>query len=277
MRSTLTRVVGRPLATSILTLAACAVCAGGASAALTAHGQLLRLAPGGLHANAAQSTNWFGYVQGTLEQGGKLFNSISGDWTVPTATQHTAGQAEASSDWIGIGGGCIESTCAASDPTLIQTGTEQDVSASGAPSYSAWWELVPVPSLTISNMSVSPGDRMHATIAELVNDTDLWTITLQDLTKGQTFTQTVPYPSTHLTAEWIEETPLQIGTNAGFSSLPNLSNPAFDSATTNGASANLKSAEQIQLTDSTGKVIGTPSAPDAEGDGFANCSWASVC
>src|SRR6201986_1894713 len=77
---------------------------GGASAAtLSAHGQLLHLAPG-VRANANQSSNWFGYSQGSLEQGDTLFNSISGNWTVPTATQHTSGQAEASSDWFGIGG-----------------------------------------------------------------------------------------------------------------------------------------------------------------------------
>ena len=108
---------------------AVAVGAGSASAAeLTAHGQLLHLAPGA-KLNANQSSNWFGYSQGTLEQGSKLFNSITGDWTVPTATQHTSGQAEASSDWIGIGGGCVDAGCTVTDSTLIQTGTEQDVDA----------------------------------------------------------------------------------------------------------------------------------------------------
>src|SRR3954451_24618313 len=57
------------------------------AALASAHGQLLRLA-----ANANRSTNWFGYVQGTLEQGGKQFNSIGGDWTVPSVAQHTPGQ-----------------------------------------------------------------------------------------------------------------------------------------------------------------------------------------
>src|SRR5262249_28313155 len=35
---------------------------------------------------ANKSNNWSGYNQGTLEQGGKLFNEVAGDWTVPTAT-----------------------------------------------------------------------------------------------------------------------------------------------------------------------------------------------
>src|SRR6266513_4036278 len=111
------------------------------------HGNLLHITKPRFGLNAAQSNNWFGYNQGTLEQGGKMFNAITGDWTVPTATQHAAGQAESSSDWIGIGGGCIDANCTVGDNTLIQTGTEQDVAANGAASYSAWWELVPVPSL----------------------------------------------------------------------------------------------------------------------------------
>jgi hypothetical protein len=179
------------------------------------------------------SSNWFGYNQGSLELGGTLFNSITGDWTVPTATTHTRGQAESSSDWIGIGGGCVDAACTVGDNTLIQTGTEQDVDASGAASYSAWWEVIPGPSLGIS-MTVAPGDHMHASLAELVADSNIWTITPQDVTRGETFTQLVPYPSSHLTAEWIEETPLLLGTNAGFAALPNLTNPAFTSATVNG-------------------------------------------
>ena len=191
------RLSARLAASVTVALAAVAVGAGSASAAgLTAHGQLLHLAHGA-KLNANQSSNWFGYSQGTLEQGTKLFNSITGDWTVPAATQHTSGQAEASSDWIGIGGGCVDAGCTVTDSTLIQTGTEQDVDATGAPSYSAWWELVPAPSISISNMTVSPGDHMHASVAELVNDADVWNITITDVTKNETFTTTVPYPSTH--------------------------------------------------------------------------------
>lgn len=131
------------------------------------------------------------------------------------------------------------------------------------------------PSLTISNITVEPGDHMHASISEGVPDSDVWTITLQDVTRGESFTQTAAYPSTHATAEWIEETPLEIGTDAGFASLPNLTNPAFTSATTNGAPAGLKASEELDLTDSNGNVIGAPSAPNSTGDGFDDCAWAA--
>jgi hypothetical protein len=262
-----------PIALLAILGAALAVVAGaGAVTRPLAHGQLLKI-----RANTNQSSNWFGYDQGALEQGATLFTSITGDWTVPAATQHTAGQAEDSSDWIGIGGGCIDAACTVGDNTLIQTGTEQDVDASGAASYSAWWELVPAPSISITNMTVAAGDHMHASLAEVVPYSNVWTITLQDVTRGETFTQTVPYASTHGTAEWIEETPLLLGTNAGFASLPNLSNPAFTAATVNGHSAGLKTSEEIDLIDSNGNVIGAPSAPNASANGFDACTWATTC
>jgi hypothetical protein len=249
-----------------------AVAAAGARTTPHAHGQLLHI-----RANTNQSSNWFGYNQGSLEKGGTLFNSITGDWTVPAATQHLAGQAEDSSDWIGIGGGCVDTACTVGDNTLIQTGTEQDVDASGHASYSAWWELVPAPSISITNMTVAAGDHMHASIAEVVAGSNLWTITLQDLTRGESFSQTIAYSSTHATAEWIEETPLLLGTNAGFASLPNLSNPAFTAATVNGHSAGLSTSEEIDLIDSNGNVIGAPSAPNSTADGFNACTWATTC
>src|SRR4051795_8769451 len=91
-----------------------------ASAVPDAHGDVVHVVPGA-RANASKSSNWFGYNQGTLEQGGTLFHSIAGDWTVPKATQHVRGRAEASSTWIGIGGGCVDAGCNVGDATLIQT------------------------------------------------------------------------------------------------------------------------------------------------------------
>jgi hypothetical protein len=238
-----------------------------APAGLRSHGQKLAIF------NANQSSNWFGYNQGFLEPGKTLFTSITGTWTVPTATQHTTGQDESSSDWIGIGGGCTDTSCSTTDQTLIQTGTEQDVASNGAASYSAWYELIPAPSISI-NMTVSPGDSMSASITQTLPG--LWTISLQDVTRGEKFSTTVPYTSSEGSAEWIEETPLLIGTNAGFAALPNLSTVQFTGATANGAPANLQAAEEMDLTDSSGKVIGAPSAPKSS-QSFDACAWASSC
>jgi peptidase A4-like protein len=243
-----------------------------ASAKITAHGQFMH------RVNANQSQNWYGYNQGALEKNNTLFHSVTGDWTVPTATSHTKGQDEYSSTWIGIGGGCVDSACNVGDATLIQTGTEQDVDASGNPSYSAWWEVIPGPSLTISNFNVSPGDQMHADIREVVQGSEVWKITLQDVTKGESYTTTVPYTSDYSTAEWIQETPLVFGTSGtGFAALPNLSTNSFSGAKTNDQNAGLKPSEEMQLVDSNNNVIGAPSAPNSTLDGFNLCTWASSC
>lgn len=228
--------------------------------------------------NASQSNNWSGYNQGTLERGSTLFSSVGGTWVVPTAVQHKKGEAEYSSAWIGIGGGCIDATCTVTDNTLIQAGTEQDVNAGGKASYSAWWEIIPGPSLTISGFAVHPGDRIKGLISEAATGSNVWTINLKNLTTGASFSQTVPYPSTHATAEWIVETPLLIGTDGtGLSAMPNLGSVKFTGATVNGASADLRPAEQVQLVDANNRVIARPSAPNAAKNAFNDCTYATSC
>jgi hypothetical protein len=239
---------------------------------------LIRVAQGGPRFGANQSNNWFGYNQGSLANGGHLFNSIGGTWSVPVAKPHKSKQAEHSATWIGIGGGCVDAGCLLTDPTgLIQTGTEQDVSRSGKASYSAWWELVPLPATTIRHMKIRPGDRIHASVAETSSGGTRWRITLQDLTRHEKFTTTTPYPSSRATAEWIEETPVTISSSgSGIAPLPKLSRTPFSGATVNKHSAHLKRSQRIVLTQGS-RAIGTPSLPTHQGRGFVACSWASRC
>jgi hypothetical protein len=118
---------------------------------------------------------------------------------------------------------------------------------------------------------------MHAAITQVVPGVPaLWTITLQDVTTGKTFSTTTPYTSSEGSAEWIEETPLILGTNAGFAALPNLTKVPWTSATANGAPANLQTSEEMDLTDSNGNVIGAPSAP-LSSTSFNACAWATSC
>src|SRR6185503_10573345 len=107
----------RPALVAALVLGASTLVASGTSPAIAAAVRFNRPI---VAVNANQSNNWSGYNQGALEQGGKLFSGITGDWTVPTATQHTAGEDEFSSSWIGIGGGCVDAGCTVTDNTLIQ-------------------------------------------------------------------------------------------------------------------------------------------------------------
>ena len=223
---------------------------------------------------ASTSNNWSGYNQGELEKS-TTFTSISAQWTVPTAKQHTKGQSESSATWIGIGGGCVNTSCTATDSTLIQAGTEQDVAANGAVSYAAWWEAVPAPSIDAS-ITVHAGDVIACSISQGLPE--VWSITLRDVTDGQSFTETVPYSSTYLTAEWILETPVVVGTGAtGIATLPTLSTTHFSHATVNGKPAGLVSAEAIDLVDSAGQALATPSKPAAGATAFNDCSYATAC
>lgn len=227
--------------------------------------------------NASQSNNWSGYNQGTIEKGGRTFHSIAGDWIVPAASQHKRGEAEYSSTWVGIGGGCVDADCLVTDNTLIQAGTESDVDASGTPSYSAWWELIPAPGVTITDFPVKAGDSVHFEINEVLPA--VWTFSAKNKTTGKTWTMTVPYTSTYLTAEWITETPVVVDDagNVTVGPLPQLSTVRTDTAKVNGANAGLVKAEQIQLVDLNGSPLATPSAPDAQRDGFNDCTYAASC
>ncbi|MGH9030457.1 MAG: hypothetical protein ACRDV4_12685, partial [Acidimicrobiales bacterium] len=95
------------------------------------------------------------------------------------------------------------------------------------------------------------------------------------------FTQDVPYPSPMDTAEWIEEAPVVVSASgsaaAGEASLPNLSSPDFNSATLNGNSPGLTTADEMQMVSSSGAVLATPSAPNSTGDGFNVCTYSSTC
>lgn len=221
-----------------------------------------------------QSGKWSGYNQGTLEDGHEMYTSVSGTWIVPTVTQHKAGQAEYSSAWTGIGGGCVDAGCTATDNTLIQAGTEQDVNSSGKPAYSAWWEIIPQPSTPVS-LAVAPGNRINVTIAEVSHG--MWRIVIRNLTSGKSVIVNTPYSSTHATAEWIVETPLVIGTGGGFAPLPNLTPVNFDKSLTDGVNPSLISTEEIQLVNGSSKVIADPSSPDPDRDGFNDCAWKTSC
>jgi hypothetical protein len=221
----------------------------------------------------SQSSNWSGYNQGVLDSA-TPYSSIGGQWVIPTATQHTAGEAEDSATWIGIGGGCLNSTCSATDSTLIQAGTEQDVSASGVASYDAWYEIIPAPEIQ-STITVHPGDTIDCLISATAPG--VWSISLKDITDGQSFSETLPYSSDESTAEWIEETPTEISTSGtGLAALPNLGTVNFTDATVNGGNANLLAAQGVQLIDSNSNVIADPSAP-VGGNEFNDCAWATTC
>jgi hypothetical protein len=59
--------------------------------------------------------------------------------------------------------------------------------------------------------------------------------------------------------------------------MPNLSTVNFDHSLTNGGSPGLVPSGEMQLVDSNGAPLATPSSPDSDADGFNVCTYASSC
>ena len=229
---------------------------------------------------AQQSSNWSGYGIAGAPGG---FTAVQGSWVVPAIA--SSNKQTASATWAGIGGGCADPpSCTVIDETLIQAGTEAD-NSNGSRQYSAWWEAIPGPSVQVmggplnkEKFDVLPGDSITVTIS---SDLAVWTIDIVDTRSGSThwnFSTTVPYVAAGLTAEWIEESPLSVGSGgAGQSALSNFGRVDFDQLTVNGANPNLVAADAITLVDSNGNVIAQPSAPRSTGDSFSVCFGPAPC
>jgi len=149
--------------------------------------------------NDLTSLDWAGYAV-TSNSANPLPQvvGINGSWTVPEV--NVSQRNTFSAAWIGIGG-LVEG-----DETLIQTGTEQD-SLSGIATYSAWYELLPNDSVTITTIKVSQGDEIAASINLVDSTTNEWSIEMVDATNKQSFQENFIYDSSRLSAEWIVERP----------------------------------------------------------------------
>lgn len=143
------------------------------------------------------SKAWAGYVVASdLERPHEQIVGVNASWTVPRIGVFSSDAF--SSAWIGIGGQF--------DKTLIQAGTEHD-SVNGQEYYSAWYELLPDKAVRITDMRISAGDLIIASINLVDSDTNQWAIRIYDVTKGEGFYQTFVYNSSRLSAEWIVERP----------------------------------------------------------------------
>ena len=142
------------------------------------------------------SFSWSGYIISRTTDPKVEVTAINASWAVPSV--NTSSDVSYSSLWIGIGGQL--------EKTLIQVGTEQDVTT-GQATYYAWYELLPSYAVAL-NMTVSPGDMMVASISLVDPATNYWIIQISDATTGQGFSTTVVYNSTRSSGEWIMERPI---------------------------------------------------------------------
>lgn len=221
--------------------------------------------------------NWSGYAVASFEtstpQNAVYYYKASGWWTIPKVSYAPFGRRsrswEYSSSWVGIGGYCENSNCTSGDNSLIQLGTEQDVSPSGATDYYAWYEMLPDNPVLIP-YPVQPGDfiegHLECTAPCTPGAEQTWLLTMQNFTEGWFWQTTVQYQSSLLSADWIQEAPWYNGV------LPLADYGAMGEfgTRTNGADTNLTLATNgIVMEDPWGQTS-NPSAPLA-GQVFNAC------
>jgi len=204
---------------------------------------------------ANTSRNWAGYAatSGT-------FTGVTGTWTVPQAL--SAGSFGTDATWVGIGG--------VRSHDLIQAGTEETTTASGAVQWDAWIETLPQPSRQV-RLAVKAGDSVTISINQQ-GAADQWLIKFVNNTTKETYQTTVQYASSLSSAEWIEEAP---STARGGRILPldSFGTVEFSGGTTvqNGKTVTIaqSGAQPITLVDANGTPLVTPSVLTADGQGFA--------
>ena len=140
--------------------------------------------------------SWAGYVVSRTTNAKVEVTAINASWVVPAVNVYVG--TSFSSMWIGIGGQL--------EKTLIQVGTEQDVTT-GQGTYYAWYELLPSFAVRLSTIFVSPGDVMFASLSLVDSATNQWSIQINDTTTGQAYSTTVTYNSARSSGEWIMERP----------------------------------------------------------------------
>lgn len=240
--------------------------------------------------NQIETSNWSGYAVANFSTT-DTYTIAQASWTVPKVSYvapppvchvynffgrqsefctSTNVSAEYSSSWVGIGGYCESNSCTTVDNTLIQLGTEQDVSSRGETQYYAWIEMLPNSLVTIPH-PVYPGDAITASLTCQSNcspsENQSWSLSMQDSTAGHswTWTTTVTYTSTLLSAEWIQEAP---SSYAGVLPLADFVTASFD-PTADAVAPVLPGSDAIQMVDPYGET----SNPSAAATGAFSACW----
>jgi peptidase A4-like protein len=147
---------------------------------------------------SATSSNWAGYAV-TPTPGGSVtsFSNVYGSWVQP-AVSCSSGAPSFSAFWVGLGGVTEGST------SLEQIGTAADCTASGTPTYSAWYEILPAPPVWL-RPAITPGDRVSAAVTVSARTVS---VRLRNLTRHTVANAKRKLAAPDLTsAEWIAEAP----------------------------------------------------------------------
>ncbi len=224
-----------------------------------------------LRAGSSSSLNWAGYA---VTGAAGSVSDVKGSWIVPAIQGACPATNQYSSFWVGIDG--------FNSNTVEQTGTDSDC-RSGTPTYYAWYEFYPHPSKLISSIAVSAGDVISA---EALYSGGRFTVTLQDLTKGTSFSAFAKVgKAQRSSAEWIAEAPSSSG---GILPLADFGTVSFGvdatgvgstcTATVGGIAGAVgafgSSVQSVTMVTSSNAVKAAPSALSTDGTSFS-VTWKS--
>jgi hypothetical protein len=161
------------------------------------------------------SYNTNGYNWGGYAATGSGFTSVSATWTEASATCNSTNDLYA--PWVGIDG--------YGSSSVEQTGVATDCS-SGSPVHQAWYEMYPKAPVYLSSSTypVSAGNVINASVT--YTGSRHYKLTLNNATRGWTFTTTQSISASRTSAEVIIESPT--------GSYPNFGTLNFSSAKVNG-------------------------------------------
>ena len=146
------------------------------------------------------SPNWSGYVASGTSANPVSYSTVTGTWTVPTATCDGNAAGGFSSIWVGLGGYTTK--------RQEEVGTDTNCDAHDKPIYYAWFELVPYIAYNVPpSDKVRPGDTITGLVKIL--SPVLVELNIQNQTRGWTFDRKIAFSTQDTsTAEWIVESPV---------------------------------------------------------------------
>jgi hypothetical protein len=227
------------------------------------------------HATQVQSSNWSGYSDVN-----DTYNSVASTWTEPTVDCSSGGvsiggllgtlfggPSAAAAFWVGLDG--------YNSSSVEQLGTDSDCN-SGTPSYYAWYEMYPNPSITLPGQyPVHPGDVMTGWVASNSSGTS-FVLALKDATQGWTFSTTQAGSGfARSSAEVIAEAPSECAlifcsevALANFGKVNFSGSTLIDNAGKQGTLSAFP-ADEITMTGQTGSPLATPSNLSTDGSSFS--------
>jgi hypothetical protein len=205
----------------------------------------------GSRRTSEESSNWAGY-----DVTGDGFTTVTATWTQPTAAS-TSSEGSDAAFWVGLDGDGSE--------TVEQIGTEA-YKENGRIYYDAWYEMYPSNSVTISSLTISPGDEITAKVT--ANGNGSFALSLKDATTGKSFSKTVANGVTSpASAEIIAEAPTD-ATTGSVVSLVDFDSVDFTGCAVDGAALSSYDWNRINLVSSSGASLAETSTLGSDGTSF---------